>query len=183
MAGIFTRHIAFRHGQPENLIANVADLLGSPASRYWLIPDITMPGSNLSGAPLKCEINHGYKAVQIAVSAWTAEALKNTMPASVFARSTECHNQDKVSMGTIAARDARRNLELTEQVAAATLLAARQGVWLRQQQGQVEMGAGLTQILTSLAQDYHPLTVDRAMEPELRRCVEQIRQQHWSLYA
>jgi histidine ammonia-lyase len=24
------------------------------------------------------------------------------MPASVFSRSTECHNQDKVSMGTIA---------------------------------------------------------------------------------
>ena len=30
------------------------------------------------------------------------------MPASVFSRSTGCHNQDKVSMGTIAARDALR---------------------------------------------------------------------------
>jgi hypothetical protein len=65
-------------------------------------------------------LNHGFKAVQIGTSAWTAEALKNTMPASVFSRSTECHNQDKVSMGTIAARDAMRVLELTEQVAAAT---------------------------------------------------------------
>ncbi len=71
-------------------------------------------------------LNHGFKAVQIGASAWTAEALKNTMPASVFSRSTECHNQDKVSMGTIAARDAIRVLELTEQVAAATLLAANQ---------------------------------------------------------
>ncbi len=43
------------------------------------------------------------------------------MPASVFSRSTECHNQDKVSMGTIAARDALRVLELTEQVAAARM--------------------------------------------------------------
>ena len=41
-------------------------------------------------------INHGFKAVQIGASAYTAEALKNTMPASVFSRSTECHNQDKV---------------------------------------------------------------------------------------
>ena len=41
------------------------------------------------------------------------------MPASVFSRSTECHNQDKVSMGTIAARDCLRVLELTEQVVAA----------------------------------------------------------------
>jgi hypothetical protein len=79
-------------------------------------------------------LNHGFKAVQIGTSAWTAEALKNTMPASVFSRSTECHNQDKVSMGTIAARDAIRVLELTEQVAAATLLAANQGVWLRARQ-------------------------------------------------
>ncbi|MFH7572360.1 aromatic amino acid lyase, partial [Pseudomonas syringae group genomosp. 7] len=74
-------------------------------------------------------LNHGFKAVQIGTSAWTAEALKNTMPASVFSRSSECHNQDKVSMGTIAARDAIRVLELTEQVAAATLIAANQGVW------------------------------------------------------
>ena len=66
----------------------------------------------------RAAINHGLKALQISVSAWTAEALKLTMPASVFSRSTECHNQDKVSMGTIAARDCLRILELTEQVAA-----------------------------------------------------------------
>ena len=76
-------------------------------------------------------MNHGFKAVQIAVSAWTAEALKLTMPASVFSRSTECHNQDKVSMGTIAARDCIRIIELTEQVAAAMLIAVIQGVELR----------------------------------------------------
>lgn len=177
-------HIAFAMDSLKNLIANVADLLDRQLA---LLVDTRynhgLP-SNLSGAPREVAmINHGFKAVQIAVSAWTAEALKNTMPASVFSRSTECHNQDKVSMGTIAARDARRNLELTEQVAAATLLAARQGVWLRQQQGQVELGDGLTAILLQLAQDYQPLTLDRAMEPELRNCVAQIRQQHWSLYA
>ena len=89
--------------------------------------------ANLSGAdaPKQAMINHGFKAVQIAVSAWTAEALKLTMPASFFSRSTECHNQDKVSMGTIAARDCIRILELTEQVAAATLFAVVQGVELR----------------------------------------------------
>lgn len=177
-------HIAFAMDSLKNLIANVADLLDRQLA---LLVDTRynhgLP-SNLSGAPAEVAmINHGFKAVQIAVSAWTAEALKNTMPASVFSRSTECHNQDKVSMGTIAARDARRNLELVEQVAAATLLAARQGVWLRQQQGQVELGRGLTDILQQLAQDYQPLTIDRALEPDLRRCLEQIRQQHWSLYA
>jgi hypothetical protein len=87
-------------------------------------------------------LNHGFKAVQIGTSAWTAEALKNTMPASVFSRSTECHNQDKVSMGTIAARDAIRVLELTEQVAAATLLAANQGVAARPGRRRAAVAAG-----------------------------------------
>lgn len=177
-------HIAFAMDSLKNLIANVADLLDRQLA---LLVDTRynhgLP-SNLSGAPQDVAmINHGFKAVQIAVSAWTAEALKNTMPASVFSRSTECHNQDKVSMGTIAARDARRNLELTEQVAAATLLAAKQGIWLRQQQDKVDLGDELTAMLLRLAQDYQPLTVDRALEPELRQCVEQIRAQHWSLYA
>ncbi|HEY8376051.1 MAG TPA: aromatic amino acid lyase, partial [Nannocystis sp.] len=61
----------------------------------------------------------------------TAEALKLTMPASVFSRSTECHNQDKVSMGTIAARDCLRIVELTETVAAIGLLTMCQAVDLR----------------------------------------------------
>lgn len=177
-------HIAFAMDSLKNLIANVADLLDRQLA---LLVDTRynhgLP-SNLSGAPSEVAmINHGFKAVQIAVSAWTAEALKNTMPASVFSRSTECHNQDKVSMGTIAARDARRNLELTEQVAAAVLLAARQGVWLRQQQGQVEMGEALEGMLLALASDYPPLTHDRALEAELRQCVGQIRERSWRLYA
>jgi histidine ammonia-lyase len=50
------------------------------------------------------------------------------MPASAFSRSTENHNQDKVSMGTIAARDCLAILDLTETVAAIHLLALCQAV-------------------------------------------------------
>jgi histidine ammonia-lyase/phenylalanine ammonia-lyase len=53
------------------------------------------------------------------------------MPAAAFSRSTESHNQDKVSMGTIAARDCRRALDLAETVAVITLLAACQAQDLR----------------------------------------------------
>ena len=76
-------------------------------------------------------VHHGFKAMQITASALTAEALKLTMPASVFSRSTESHNQDKVSMGSIAARDCQRVLELTETVAIVELLALCQAVDLR----------------------------------------------------
>ncbi len=112
----------------KNAVANLADLLDRQMallvdSRY----SNGLP-ANLSGVEgPRAAINHGLKALQISVSAWTAEALKLTMPASVFSRSTECHNQDKVSMGTIAARDCLRVLELTEQVAAGLLITVRQG--------------------------------------------------------
>jgi histidine ammonia-lyase len=75
--------------------------------------------------------HHGFKAMQISTSALTAEALKLTMPASVFSRSTESHNQDKVSMGSIAARDCQRVLELSETVAMIELLAVCQAVDIR----------------------------------------------------
>ena len=125
-------HIAFAMDSMKNAVANLADLLDRQMallvdSRY----SNGLP-ANLSGVTgPRAAINHGLKALQISVSAWTAEALKLTMPASVFSRSTECHNQDKVSMGTIAARDCTRVLELTEQVAAGLLITVRQAVWLR----------------------------------------------------
>ena len=125
-------HIAFVMDSLKNSVANIADLLDRQMA---LLVDARYSNglpANLSGATgPRAAINHGLKALQISVSAWTAEALKLTMPASVFSRSTECHNQDKVSMGTIAARDGLRVLELTEQVAAALLITVRQGVWLR----------------------------------------------------
>jgi histidine ammonia-lyase len=69
--------------------------------------------------------------MQITASALTAEALKLAIPASLFSRSTESHNQDKVSMGMIAARDCLRVLELSETVAIIGLLAACQAIDLR----------------------------------------------------
>ena len=74
---------------------------------------------------------HGFKGMQISASALVAEALKSTMPATSFSRSTESHNQDKVSMGTIAARDARTIVALIRQVVAIHLLALCQAADLR----------------------------------------------------
>ena len=80
-------------------------------------------------------LHHGFKAMQIATSALAAEAQKLTMPASAFSRSTESHNQDKVSMGTIAARDCLRIVELTEQIGVMLLLAVCQAIDIRRKEG------------------------------------------------
>lgn len=129
-------HVAFVMDSLKNLVANLADLMDRQMA-LMVDPKFNNElSANLTGATgERFTINHGLKALQIAMSAWTAEALKLTMPASVFSRSTECHNQDKVSMGTIAARDALRVLELTEQVAAGLIIATQQGLRLRRRSG------------------------------------------------
>lgn len=179
-------HIAFAMDSLKTAIANLADLMDR---QFALLVDARynhgLP-QNLSGATgARASINHGFKAVQIGVSAWTAEALKLTMPASVFSRSTECHNQDKVSMGTIAARDCLRVIELTEQVASGLMLAATQGATLRLRQ---EEGAG-GQMPEALRSFHAALTglsafvdEDRPLESDLRRGVEAIQDASWPLY-
>src|SRR5207237_4637401 len=73
----------------------------------------------------------GFKGMQLCCSAMTAEAIKLCNPATITSRSTEAHNQDKVSMGTIAARDARSIVELAQNVAAIHLIACAQALELR----------------------------------------------------
>ncbi|GJJ03773.1 histidine ammonia-lyase [Duganella rhizosphaerae] len=178
-------HIAFAMDGMKNAVANLADLLDRQMallvdSRY----NHGLP-ANLSGATgARAPINHGLKALQISASAWTAEALKLTMPASVFSRSTECHNQDKVSMGTIAARDCLRVLELTEQVVAALLITVRQGVWLRcQVSPELQPQSALAAMQEALGADIKPVEEDRRLEPDLRLLLERIRAKAWDLYA
>ncbi len=117
----------------KTAVANVADLIDrqmalvcNPHYNHGLPADLVAKAGDDQVS------HHGFKAMQITASALTAEALKLTMPASVFSRSTESHNQDKVSMGTIASRDALRVIELTETVLAVVQLAMCQAVDLRE---------------------------------------------------
>ncbi len=179
-------HIAMAMDTLKTGIANLADLLDRQMAQLMDYKFNNGLPFNLSGTEGERKpINHGFKAVQIGISAWTAEALKHTMPASVFSRSTECHNQDKVSMGTIAARDCLRVLELTEQVAAASLLAATQGIEIRRRRGELDenhMSDRLKAICSSVLNEFEFVTEDRPLEKDLRQFITHIQQRHWSLY-
>lgn len=123
--------------QVAGLVDRQLNLLCNPAENHGL------PG-NLVGAegPDFCTHN-GFKAATIATSALAAEAMKLTMPAGAFTRSTELHNQDQVPMASIAARDLARVVELTEQALAITTIGAMQALDLRARQvaaGQIEAG-------------------------------------------
>jgi len=179
-------HIAMAMDSMKTAVANISDLLDRQMASLVDVKYNNGLPANLSAAtPDRIAINHGFKAVQIGASAWTAEALKLTMPASVFSRSTECHNQDKVSMGTIAARDCLRVLQLTEQVVAATLLASYQAVTLRIQQNELKrdtLSAPVSAMLTDIGEFFELVTEDRPLEGVLRATVAHIQEQRWSLY-
>lgn len=178
-------HVAIAMDTLKTAVANVADLLDRQLA--LLVDARTNRGlpANLSGArPERAAVNHGFKAVQIATSAWTAEALKLCMPASVFSRSTECHNQDKVSLGTISARDALRVLELSEQVVAAHLLAVVQAVGLRLERGELnrsELGPEVNAVLDTVRPDFAPLVEDRPLDSTLQRVLERMRSGDFAL--
>lgn len=177
-------HIAFAMDSLKNAVANVADLLDRQLA---LLVDTRynhgLP-ANLSGATGERQaISHGLKALQISVSAWTAEALKQTLPASIFSRSTECHNQDKVSMGTIASRDCLRVLELTEQVLAGMLIASRQALTLRRQLNpELELSDALLNFHEELETRIGFVLEDRALDADLRGLIKAQRDQVWYLY-
>lgn len=179
-------HVAFVADSMKNAVANIGDLLDRQLA---LLVDTSfnhgLP-ANLSGATgARAPINHGFKAVQIAVSAWSAEALKLTMPASVFSRSTECHNQDKVSMGTIAARDALRVIELVEQIAAACLLGASQAVELRRRAGELDeeqLHPDVHSLVNEVFAVCEFVTEDRRLDHDLGRLLARLRDGSWPLY-
>ena len=179
-------HIAMAMDSMKNCVANLADLADRQIAtlvdikmNHGLPPNLTAAKGD------RRHINHGFKAIQIGCSAWTAEALKLTMPASVFSRSTECHNQDKVSMGTIAARDCLRILQLTEQVLAATLLAAVQGIRIRilaKELSEDSLTADVKTMINDIASFCDLLEEDRPTDTLLRETIGYIQNERWSLY-
>ena len=168
-------HIAQAMDSLKIMVANIADLLDRQLAQ--LVDHKMNHGlpRNLTGSTAeRMPLNHGFKAVQIGVSAWTAEALKQTVAASIFSRSTECHNQDKVSMGTIAARDASRVIVLTEQVVAALCCASVQAIQLKGLQEQ--LSPVLTQFQQWVLESFTFVEEDRPLQRDLAQLVQRLEQ-------
>lgn len=170
-------HMAFLNDSLKNLLANIADLLDRQmavlvdANRNRGLP------ANLSGSDEP--IYHGLKALQVAQSSYAADAQKLCMPASVFSRSTECHNQDKVSMGLHAARDAAQSLRLLAQVTACQIVCVQQGIGLRkrQQGSEFQSSASAEALIATLSKTSPFFEEDRELEATLRELIQQIETQ------
>ncbi len=113
-------------------------------------------------------LNHGFKGLQLCASAMTAEAMHLCAPTTIHSRSTEAHNQDKVSMGTIAARDARSIVELAQNIAAIHLMACCQALELRG----VEKASPRTQEAFRVVRQHVPfLDRDRYLDEDIATTV------------
>lgn len=175
-------HVAFAMDSLKAAVASVADLLDRQLA-LLVDPRFNngLPGGLSGASGRRAVLQHGFKAVQIAASSWTAEALRLTMPAASFSRSTESHNQDKVSMGTISARDALRVLELAEQVAAASVLASSQALQLRANlEGESSPPPALAAFAQTVRARYGILDSDRELDVDLTACAEAVRTGLWA---
>jgi phenylalanine ammonia-lyase len=117
-------------------------------------------------------LHHGFKGMQLCCSAMTAEAMKLCNPATIHSRSTECHNQDKVSMGSIAARDARTIVELAQNIAAIHLIACGQALELR---GVEAASPPTREAFRVLRERIAFLDADRYLDEDIAATVELIR--------
>lgn len=166
-------HVGFAADSLKVAVANIAGLMDRQLMVLCNKAENDGLPANLIGVagPEAC-IHNGFKAVTIATSALAAEAMKLTAPASAFSRSTELHNQDKVPMATMGARDLLRIIELTEQVSAMLTLACCQAVDLR---GAEHFGQRAISVHRAVRNDVLRLEKDRRMEPDIHAVLRILR--------
>jgi histidine ammonia-lyase/phenylalanine ammonia-lyase len=164
-------HVGLAMDTLKIAVASVADLLDR---QFELINDekynmgLGMCCTNpLPETHPEAGTHHGFKGMQLAISAVTAEALNACAPMTVFSRSTACHSQDKVSMGAAAARQAREVVSLTQTVAAIHLLILCQAADLR---GADRLGHGSRRVHAAIRAVSPFVERDR----ELRADIEQV---------
>ena len=116
----------------------------------------------------KAPLNHGLKALQITMSAISAELIKQSIPMAIFSRPTESSNQDVVSMGTIAARDLTHMLGLAETVMAISFMALVQGFYVRGDLGlTTKLNQKAQSQLQKLAEQMSPIVEDRPLDSDI----------------
>jgi len=165
-------HIAFAMDALKSALASLADMADRQVA-LLVNPNVNrgLPGDLVRMTGEERLHHHGFKAMSISASALTAEALKATMPAASFSRSTESHNQDKVSMGTIAARDAARICTLAERVVAIHLLAAAQACEIR---GRIDDRPTLALLVGKIRDLAAPTYEDRPMDADIEILAKRI---------
>jgi histidine ammonia-lyase len=110
-------------------VGNVADLLDKEFA--LLIDHKFNKGLGESLKINKKSTHHAFKLIQVTLSSLSADIIMNTNAASLYSRPTESLNQDKVSMGTTAARNFDKQLPDLANMLSIAFLGIAQAVDIR----------------------------------------------------
>ncbi|MDQ2965056.1 MAG: histidine ammonia-lyase [Chloroflexota bacterium] len=169
------------HGEPIALALDFAKLaiaeLGSISERRTaLLVDPRLNGGLPPFLAANSGLESGMMIYQYTAAALASENKVLSHPASVDSIPTSANQEDHVSMGSIAARHARRVLEHVEQILAIELVVAAQALDLRI--GLLDgaaPGAGVAEALTRVRARVPHLDEDREPGPDLAAAGELVR--------
>jgi histidine ammonia-lyase len=108
----------------------------------------------------------GVKGLQMTCSALTEVSVQRSFSDSVLSRSTECANQDKVSMGVQAALNATEIVGLLSRALATELIALSNAAALRDEARLSPQGRALVDTVRAMSP---VLTIDRPLDADIAR--------------
>jgi histidine ammonia-lyase len=166
------------HGQPVAIAMDFAALaiaeLGSISERRTAL----LIDGRLSGLPAfladEPGLNSGLMLYQYAAASLVSENKVLVHPASADSIPTSANQEDHVSMGSIAARQAAEVLRNVEHVLALELLCAGQGLDFRVHDG-IRPGEGVAEAHRRLRERVAHVATDRDPGPDIRAALELIR--------
>ena len=167
------------HGQP---IALAMDMLAIAVAELGSISERRIAqlidGRSSGLPPFLAEgagLNSGVMLFQYTAAALVSETKVLAHPASVDSIPTSANQEDHVSMGPIAARQARDVVRNVQHVLALELLCAAQGLDFRLSSG-LTPGAGVVQALAAVRDRVEHLGDDRDPQPDISAALEMVQQ-------
>lgn len=109
-------------------------------------------------------VHHGLKGLNQAMSAITSETMAQSLPGGIFSRSSESHNQDKVSLGLSACIQCEQMFENLFSILALQLIGVCQAVDLRKHQLKDPQ---LVDLYNTVRKISAPVTQDRRLDSEI----------------
>lgn len=143
-------------------LANMADLLDKQFA--VLVDDKFNRGLGENLKLSKEHYHHGFKAMQITLSSLSADVMMRMLPASVFSRSTESMNQDKVSMGTTSALGLKEGVKEFSSMLAIAMLGIAQAMDIR---GVEKFSPHAQKLYKKIREISEPLIEDRRLDKEI----------------
>jgi len=144
-------------------LGNVADLLDKEFA--LLIDHKFNKGLGESLKINQKSTHHAFKLIQVTLSSLSADVIMNTNAASLYSRPTESLNQDKVSMGTTAARNFDKQLPDLANMLSIAFLGIAQAVDIR---GYEKCSNHLQKCYDAVREEVSILKEDRRLDLDIK---------------